>query len=109
MTGLNITKDDVVYISGPMTGKPNANREAFDTAEKALVAVYGCRVINPAKGLPDGLQYRQYMAHALQLLSCATAIFMLPGHEDSAGATMELICAQHDGLKSFLPDEGVKE
>lgn len=35
-----------VYISGPMTGKPDHNRPAFDAAEKRLTA-QGHFVINP--------------------------------------------------------------
>lgn len=35
-----------IYISGPMTGKPDLNRSAFDAAEKRLTA-QGHFVINP--------------------------------------------------------------
>lgn len=35
-----------VYCSGPMTGKPDINRPAFDAAEKRLTA-QGYYVINP--------------------------------------------------------------
>ena len=96
-----ITPDDIVYISGPMSGIKNANREAFDAVEKDLVEKFGCRVLNPARGMPDGLQYRQYMAHAMTLLSNATAVVSLPGWEESLGARIESACATRDGLKTF--------
>ena len=36
-----------IFLSGPMSGKINNNKEAFDRAEKALRAV-GYEVFNPA-------------------------------------------------------------
>ena len=97
----SITSDDIVYISGPMSGIKNANREAFQRAEKFLVEKYGCRVLNPALGLPDGLSYTQYMAHAMILLSNATAVMILPGHQKSSGSVFEVICACRDRKKIF--------
>lgn len=38
---LNITKDDIVYISGPMTGIPDANRNTFNKAEKLNFVMIG--------------------------------------------------------------------
>ena len=95
-----ITKDDVVYICGPMSGIPDANRELFMRAEKALREKVGCRVLNPAH-MPDGFSYRRYMAHALHLLSHATAVVSLPGSDTSLGAKIEMDCAGRDGIKVF--------
>lgn len=97
MRKYNITNADVVYISGPMTGLPDANRATFDAAEQYLRNTYGCGVLNPAR-MPDGLQYRQYMAHAMQLLAHATVIVLLPGWEKSRGAFIEVLIADRDGV-----------
>lgn len=92
-----IKPTDLVYISGPMTGLPDANRATFDAAEQYLRNTYGCGVLNPAR-MPDGLQYRQYMAHAMQLLAHATVIVLLPGWEKSRGAFIEVLIADRDGV-----------
>ena len=95
-----IKSSDLVYISGPMTGIADANRAAFDAAEKFLREKYGCGVLNPAR-MPDGLQYRQYMAHAMQLLAHATVMVLLPGWERSRGAFIEVMIAERDGVPAF--------
>lgn len=104
-----ITENDIVYISGPMTGIKNANRETFAEVAAEIQKKYGCRVLNPADGMPDGLAYTQYMAHALQLLSCATAICMLPGYKKSCGAMVELVCAKRDGLTVCFAEKNEKQ
>lgn len=96
-----IKPTDMVYISGPMTGLPDANRAAFDAAEQYLCKTYKCRVLNPAH-MPDGLNYRQYMAHALQLLAHATVIVLLPGFEESLGVKVELNIADRDKVPILL-------
>lgn len=96
-----IKGSDIVYISGPMTGIPDANRAEFEKAEKFLTKRFGCKVLNPAY-MPDGLTYRQYMAHALQLLTHATVIVLLPGFKDSLGASIELLIAERDGLRCMM-------
>lgn len=96
-----ITKDDIVYISGPMTGIADANRPAFRAAEKRLKEAYGCTVLNPADQ-PDGLPYCRYMITALQMLNKASAVVMLPGFPASAGATFEYQCARYDRKRTFF-------
>ena len=92
-----IKPTDLVYISGPMAGLPDANRAVFDDAEHYLRETFGCGVLNPAR-MPDGLQYRQYMAHAMQLLAHATVIALLPGWEKSRGAFIEVLIADRDDV-----------
>lgn len=92
-----IKPNDVVYISGPISGTPHGNGEAFIQAEKHIKEKYGCQVLNPA-AMPEGLSYRSYMAHALQLLQHATVIAMLPDWEMSLGARIEYQIALHDGV-----------
>lgn len=71
-----------------------------------------CKVINPAT-LPDGLNYRQYMAHAIQLLTMATVVVVLPNHRNSLGTQIELSIAMRDGIRiltydSIFQKEGMK-
>ncbi|WP_116965955.1 DUF4406 domain-containing protein [Klebsiella pneumoniae] len=48
-----------IYIAGPMTGRENFNREAFNKEAERLTR-HGHTVLNPAS-LPDGLEQREYM------------------------------------------------
>ena len=92
-----IKPTDRVYISGPMSGLPDANRHAFNEAERYLRETFGCEVLNPAH-MPDGLTYRQYIAHAMMLLAHATVVALLPGFEESLGAALEVLVADRDGV-----------
>lgn len=102
-----ISNTDVVYISGPMSGMPNANREAFMAAERFLMQTCGCRVLNPTY-MPDGLSYRDYMAHALQLMQHATKMALLPGWSNSTGVAIELAIAERDKIPVFFLREFLK-
>lgn len=86
----------IVYIAGPMTGKPNYNREAFAAKMKELIE-QGYTVLSP-HFLPDGLQYRDYIAIGLAQVQAAEAIFMLPGWRESDGARAEFMLAVSLGL-----------
>ena len=49
----------IIYIAGPMTGRPDFNHPAFFNAA-LKIAANGHRVLNPAF-LPEGLTQHQYM------------------------------------------------
>ena len=77
-----------LYISGPMTGLPNFNRDQFNRAAGILrAAAYD--VVNPAE-LPAGWTWDEYMARALADLRTCDAMAMLPGWPESKGARKEL-------------------
>ena len=112
------------YLSGPMTGKPDLNRPAFDAAERRL-SEQGHFVINPvnisvtfgteeelAKSFialyddrPFGsLEYSPKLAHAvmdpdLAAVRSCDAIYLLRGWESSRGARKELAEALKYGLQ----------
>ncbi|MBS9435541.1 hypothetical protein Ppb6_04074 [Photorhabdus australis subsp. thailandensis] len=86
----------VVFISGPMTGKPNFNRDAFNLVAKQLKS-QGLIVLNPAVH-PDGLTHEQYMRMSLVMLEQADAIYLLDGWENSTGAVMEFDRAKMHNL-----------
>lgn len=102
-----------IYISGPMTGKVEFNREAFYLAEKRLRKVYErdldtpIEIFNPARvveeqhgislkhttGDPQELAYG-HLREALRgdmeyLCKKANTIYMLYGWEHSVGARAE--------------------
>lgn len=88
----SIKKQDVVYISGPMTGREDFNRPAFNAMEKALADRTGCRILNPARQ-PEGLKYGEYMRLAFADLIEATAVVFLPEWMHSQGAQAEYVGA----------------
>lgn len=89
-----------VYISGPMTGLPDFNRDAFRKQHVSLME-QGHIVLCPAV-LPDGLTQAEYMDICIAMLRCADAIFMLRGWEKSAGAVAEHAMAKKLGLDTIM-------
>tara|TARA_R100000951_G_scaffold2179_2_gene3704 strand:+ start:702 stop:1223 length:522 start_codon:yes stop_codon:yes gene_type:complete len=92
-----------IYIAGPMTGRENANRKAFNTAASWL-SMKGYIVLNPAI-LPDGLSQKEYMQIDIAMIQCCDAIYLLDGWEDSKGANAECSLAEKLGLKIILESE----
>lgn len=90
-----------IYISGPMTGLPEYNYPAFNTAAAALRAA-GFDVANPAeKDLPLGLPWVTYLRRDLvDLLDCE-AVALLPGWQDSKGACLERHVAEALGMPIY--------
>lgn len=82
-----------VYISGPMTGLPDSNREAFrQAAFHWRENTYD--VCNPVDiYVPDGSSWETYLREDLKALLNCTAIAMLPGWEQSRGARVEHLIA----------------
>jgi hypothetical protein len=86
--------DDVsIYIAGPMSGIEDFNYPAFRAAETQLRAL-GYDVLNPADieaenttGEPQPWEW--YMRAAIHMVARADAMALLPGWENSTGATLE--------------------
>ena len=79
----------LVYIAGPITGMPNFNKEAFDTAKKFMTSL-GYRVLSPSDItlVIDGT-WEYYMREALKLMLLCDGIYLLTGWADSKGAKFE--------------------
>ena len=78
-----------IYISGPMTGIRDYNRPLFKGVAESLMEI-GYDVFNPAdSGLPEHLQWSEYLRHDIASLMKCDAIYMLPGWEKSRGARLE--------------------
>lgn len=95
-----------IYIAGPMTGYPQFNFPAFNTAEYTL-AKMGWTVFNPARkdgekdlagfatgdakeAVAKGFDFREAYLWDLSKVIEADAIYMLRGWESSPGA-----CGEH--------------
>jgi hypothetical protein len=91
-----------VYIAGPMTGIQDYNKLAFVGASKTLqddgYVVYNPQ--NTADGQMD-LPYEFYLQEAVKMLVECDYIYLLPGWENSKGATLEAFVAFTLGL-NFL-------
>lgn len=93
-----------VYISGPITGIMDY-RKKFAEAEQTVKEM-GHIAISPAY-LPEGL--RDYIPICFAMLDQADAILLLPGWEDSKGATMEYKHAALHNIKIYIYEEETKE
>ena len=80
------------YISGPMTGLPDFNRQAFEVAYGTLIGS-GHEAINPHKIHPRRTHdpvYRAYLKSDMRVIcESADALYMLTGWEHSPGARAE--------------------
>lgn len=85
-----------VYISGPMTGKKDLNRKAFNDAEKHLKEL-GNEVVNPHNYPVDS--YEVCMKRDIALLLDCDVIYLLEGWSKSRGAKVEYAVACSIGLK----------
>lgn len=92
----------IVYIAGPMAGKPDKNKMAFYEAEKRLEE-QGHTVLNPAV-LPDGMAPEQYLPICLAMLEQAEGILLLEDWEESPGACLEWKYAVYQGKTIYYPE-----
>lgn len=104
-------------VSDPDPAVMRANKAAFRVAQYDLahVGIVGSQVINPcdlcdpterrmAGADPKDL-WRACMRLCLRAVTRADAIVMLPGHENSEGATEELRTARLLGLRVYTLGE----
>ena len=107
-------KIKTVYLAGPMRGIPRFNFPAFDEAA-ALLRARGFTVISPAEmdRIIDGAQgidtenhadvhnpplpFSHYMQRDLPEVCRCDAVAVLPGWEQSSGATLEVMVARRLG------------
>lgn len=98
-----------IYLSGPMTGKPDLNRPAFKRYAD-IVRAMGYEVVNPhdvpatkyGGGLVEGEpSYDDYLLSDIVSLVKCDGILMLPGWQESKGARVELEIAMVLGHSFF--------
>lgn len=97
-------KDDVVYLSGPMTGVEMFNYPAFFALAGIIKKEYNCRVLNPARH-PLGLTHDEYMRLAMIDLECATQVVMLDDWRGSKGAKIEFLHALELKIRVFRQEQ----
>ena len=81
----------IVYISGPVTGRPiKEARAEFAKAAEDLESS-GHEAVNPMNPemAAEGTPWIEFMIPALEKLADCDAIYLLPGWEDSMGAIIE--------------------
>ncbi len=92
-----------VYIAGPITGKENNNREAFEKASR-IIASMGHHPVSPIKlcrWIPKGSPWVAYMRRCIAVLVKCDAICRLEGWEASRGALIENDIAYKLGIPVF--------
>lgn len=92
----NIDKTQTVYLSGPMTGLPDYNREAFNLRAEAFRAA-GYTVKNPADiSVTHGTDksYGFYFKRALRMMLESDVVYVFGDITQSRGAEMELQAAR---------------
>lgn len=89
-----------LYIAGPMTGVPEFNYPLFNRVQAKLVTA-GYVVINPARNVPPVPEPRwsDYMRMSVAQVASVDGIAVLPGWQDSAGATLEVKLANDLGIE----------
>jgi hypothetical protein len=117
--------EDIIYLAGPMSGKPQFNFPAFDEAEQDLHTM-GIICVSPARlasreerlkslsspdGLPDafGLDYNEdwklWLSRDLRIVMEVQAIVCLPGWQYSKGARLETYVGSQLGKQLYsYPD-----
>jgi hypothetical protein len=105
-----------IYIAGPMSGHENWNFPAFFEAEEQLKAL-GHTVINPAHNDGETIEealksagnperpnnsWAYYMRRDLPSVMAVEAICVLPGWQNSKGATLEVQVAEAIGLPLYV-------
>lgn len=78
-----------LYVAGPMSGYPENNYPAFNTAASALIQA-GFIVINPAQFGGTGGHYVDLLREDLKKMLTCHGVAMLPYWWESAGARNEI-------------------
>lgn len=97
---------EVIYLSGPMTGKVGYNYEAFNRYA-FILKMHGYTVFNPADnyGSSTHLPLETYMRVDLAAISGCTVVALLPGWEESKGVAEELDYATKLGIPHLEVDD----
>lgn len=105
-----MTAADVVYITGPMTGKRDLNRQAFADAEAFVRTQWigAVEVINPARH-PDLPVWADNLKRDLALIAQrVTVVAALSGWQDSRGSRLEVVMANALGIPVYSATTGVQ-
>ena len=99
---LRVDRKRRIYVAGPMTGLPEFNFPAFNSAADKLRAEEW-HVENPAEhGHIEGADWADYLRWDISRIATCGAIYLLPGWENSKGATLEVSIAKALGMQFVL-------
>lgn len=88
----------LVYIAGPVSGRPDGNAAEFSRAE-ALLRAAGYRPINPRRNGAEGERtWLGFMRQSLHQVAVADAVCHLDDWAESRGATVEVHLAKDVGI-----------
>lgn len=90
-----------IYISGPMTGLKDLNKEAFAEAADRVLLMGGFPIIPHQNGLPPIADYKQHLLRGLETVLYSDAILLIEGWTDSTGACIEANAAYELGIPVF--------
>jgi hypothetical protein len=95
---LHATRASRLYLAGPMTGFEDFNFPAFNKMAANLRAL-GYIVENPAEhGVVANVAWADYIAYDLTHLGLCDQVAVLPGWENSKGASLEVHIARELGM-----------
>jgi hypothetical protein len=107
MQGDGVKSYKKVYISGPITGRANGNKEAFYRAS-IEIASRGSIPLDPhhiCAHLPEGSKWVAYMRECIKAMMDADCLYMLSGWIRSRGARVEWLIAKLLGIPVFYAEE----
>lgn len=91
-----------IYISGPISGHEQAERQKYFNDVRAGLAQAGYEGVNPFDLHPLDASWENAMKADLQELCRCDSILMLPGWEESRGAKLEMRVALELGLRIYF-------
>lgn len=101
-----------VYVAGPISGKANGNREAFERARRRLEENPNVRAVTPHDLYREddldsrcpGLLWCRAMAVCLGMVGKADYVYFLAGWRESRGASREWLEAHALGTRRLYED-----
>jgi hypothetical protein len=102
-----------IYVSGPMRGKPDFNRETFSAVTGILEAdgwaVHNPHEANVQQGLSDHETFATYMRNDIGAVMASSAICLLPDWRSSEGACIEVVVARALDLDFYFAAKFVQD
>lgn len=97
----------IVYVAGPVTGIADDNRPAFERTREQLLAIDKLEVVTiPHDFVPSTYSHEDAMRVCLDyLVHEADIVVLLPGWENSRGASLERDVAEQLGIPTMTVDQ----
>lgn len=86
-----------LYVVGPVSGKPDNNRLAFEGCRKRLMDA-GHDVKIPHDLIPPYAKWHHAVAESVRMIDRWEGIAVMPGSDRSVGAQVEIMAAKRMGI-----------